>query len=135
MIRALGFLLRLYSYIFHLLLSVFLLGVASISVASHQTLNMRMLPFTQDAMVRDVSILGAIGFFATVLAVTNVFRYLFPLWAAVVAYLIIRGFFFSPYVFPNAAMFRAALWLALAALIALWGALWVLKTRRRRFFL
>lgn len=130
MIRAFGYLLRFYSYIFHLLLSLFLLSVASIAVASHQSLNMLMLPFPQDTMLRGLFTLGAIGLLATVLAITNMFKYLFPIWGAIVVYLIIRGLFFSTYIFPNAAMFHGALWLTLAALFALWGAFWVLKTRR-----
>ena len=126
--------LRLYSYLFHLLLSLFLLGVASIAVISHQLINMRMLPFAQDTMLRGVLMLGAMGLLATLLAITKVFKYLFPIWAAVVLYLMIRGFFFSAYTFSNMSMFKNALWLTLAALIALWGALWVLKVRRGRLF-
>jgi hypothetical protein len=132
--KAFGFLLRIYSYLFHLALSVFLLGAASISAATRQPLNLRMLPFAEDKMLSSVFTLGAIGLLATLLALTRIFRYLFPVWAAVVLYLMFRGFFFSPYTFPNPEMFKQALWLTLGALVAFLGALLVLKGRRRRRF-
>jgi hypothetical protein len=132
LIKAFGFLLRTYSYLFHLALSVFLLGVASISAASHQPLNLRMLPFAEGNMLTGVFTLGAIGLVVTLLALTRVFRYLFPLWAALVFYLMVRGFFFSAYTFSSPNGFKTALWLSLGALIAFFGALWVLKLRRRR---
>lgn len=132
MIKAFGFLLRSYSYLFHLALSLFLLGVASVSAASQQPLNLRMLPFAEDNMLSGVFSLGAIGLLVTLLALTRIFRYLFPLWAGLVLYLMVRGFFFSAYTFSGANALKTALWLNFGALIAFFGALWVLKVRRRR---
>lgn len=132
MIKAFGFLLRTYSYLFHLALSVFLLGVASVSAASQQPLDLRMLPFSEENVLSGVFTLGIVGLLVTLLALTRIFRYLFPLWAALVLYLMVRGFFFSPYTFSGLNGFKTALWLSFGALIAFFGALWVLKARRRR---
>jgi hypothetical protein len=92
-----GILLRLYSYMFHLALSAFLLGIAVIAGWSHQSLSLGMLPFSEDQMLSRVAILGVAGLLATLLALFRVFRYLFPLWAALVLYLMVKGFLFSPY--------------------------------------
>ena len=132
MTKAFGFLLRLFSYLFHLVLSVFLLGAASISAATRQPLNLRMLPFAEDQMLSGVFTLGILGLVATLLAFTRSFRFIFAIWAAVVLYLAVRGFFFSPYTLPNPTTFKMALWLTLGALLAFFGAVLVVKARRRR---
>jgi len=129
-----GILLRLYSYMFHLALSAFLLGIAVIAVSSHQTLALGMLPFSEEQMVSRVAILGAAGLFSTLLALFRVFRYLFPLWAGLVLYLMVSGFLFSPYRFAGLGAFKSGLSLILAALLAFIGALWVLKPRRGRLY-
>jgi len=129
-----GILLRLYSYMFHLALSAFLLGIAIISVSSHQTLALAMLPFSEEQMVSRVAMLGAAGLFSTLLALLRVFRYLFPLWAGLVLYLMVNGFLFSPYRFAGLDAFKSGLSLILAALLAFIGALWVLKPRRGRLY-
>ena len=129
-----GILLRLYSYMFHLALSAFLLGIAVIAVSSHQPLALGMLPFSEDQMVSRVAILGAIGLLSTLLALLRVFRYLFPLWAGLVLYLMVSGFLFSPYRFAGPDAFKSGLWLIFAALLAFIGALWVLKPRRGRLY-
>ena len=112
---ACGLILRLFSYVFHLVLTVFLVGIAIIAATSHQPLNLRMLPFSGESVVHDVLLLGVIGFLVTILALTNIFRYFFPIWAAAIAYLTVRGYFFSGYVFANPNDFKTALWLTIAA--------------------
>lgn len=128
-----GILLRLYSYAFHLALSAFLLGVAAIAASSHQALALGMLPFSEEQMVSHVALLGAAGLFSTLLALFRVFRFLFPLWAGLVLYLMAKGFLFSPYRFAGPDAFKTGLWLIFAALLAFFGALSVLKPRRGRF--
>ena len=132
--RAAGFLLRAFSLLFHLILCSFLLGITIVAWVSHQPLNLEMLPFPDDHLVRDAFLLALAGFVATVLAITRVFKYLFPIWAGVALYLLVRGFFFSSYTFSGFASLKMALWLLLAALIALIGALWILKPRRGRLY-
>jgi hypothetical protein len=129
-----GILLRLFSYLFHLGLSAFLLGIAVIAASSHQALALGMLPFSEEQMVSRVAMLGAIGLLATLLALFHVFRYLFPLWAGLVLYLMVNGFLFSPYSFAGPDAFKSGLWLIFAALLAFIGALWVLKPRRGRLY-
>jgi hypothetical protein len=129
-----GFLLRLYSYAFHLALSAFLLGIASIAATSHQPLALGMLPLSDEHTVSQVALLGAAGLFATLLALLRMFRYLFPLWAGLVLYLMGKEFLFSPYRFAGTDGFKVGLWLILGALLAFLGALGVLKSRRGRLY-
>jgi hypothetical protein len=133
-LRVIGFLLRLYSYLFHLLVCLFLLGIALVASTSHQPLNLGMLPFAPEHMLRTVFILALVGLLSTVLAMTRILRILFPVWAALVLYWLVRGFLFSSYSFPNAVAFKNALWLILGALLALVGALWTLRPRRGRLY-
>ena len=132
MLKLFGFLLRLYSYLFHLILSLFLLATAAIAGVSHQALNLSMLPFGADHLLRAVLLLGLAGLLSTVLAIARRIKYLFPIWAGYVVYLLVSGFVFSSYKFAGTDAFEAALWLILAALAAFLGALWTLKPRRGR---
>lgn len=93
-----------------------------------------MLPFAPEHMIRTISVLAVVGLIATVLAITRIFKFLFPVWAALVFYWLFRGFFFSSYSFPGTDAFKNALWLILGALIALIGALWTLRPRRGRLY-
>jgi hypothetical protein len=106
--------------------------VAIIAASSHQELNLGMLPFESEQLVPRVALLGVVGLVSTLLAVTRVFRYLFPLWAALVLYLMVNGFLFSSYSFSGPDAFKDGLWLIGGASAAFFGALWVLKPRRGR---
>jgi hypothetical protein len=85
-----------------------------------------------DAFARRYSGRGRL---ATLLALFRVFRYLFPLWAALVLYLMVKGFLFSPYQFAGPEAFKIGLLLILGALLAFIGAFWVLKSRRGRLYI
>ena len=126
--------LRFYSYLFHLVFSLFLIGVALLATISHQNLNLGMLPFSKRHLLPGVYELGLIGILLTVLAIRRRFKLLFPLWAAAVAYILIRGFFFSAYSFTDRTSLVDALWLIAGALVALIGAVWTLKPRRGRLY-
>ena len=129
-----GFLLRMFSYLFHLLSSLFLLAIALVATFSHETLNLRMLPFGEDKLTAGAFALGLFGLTATLLAFTRLFRFLFPLWAAGTVYALVRGYFFSSYTFGSHDEVRwASLYIA-ASIVALIGALWTLKPKRGRLY-
>lgn len=133
--KLIGFLLRFFSYLFHLVLSLFLLGIAAVAASSHQPLQMGMLPFDDEHMVAGLFWLAVLGLVITLLAITNLFRYTFPLWAVLVLYLMVNGFLFSSYGFRDESDFKTACALMLGAVVALVGAIWVLKPRRGRLYL
>jgi hypothetical protein len=125
-----GVLLRVYSYLFNLILCLFLLGVGLIASASHTIPKLGMLPFDDDTMIRGILTLAIVGLVCTLLAATGLFKYLFPIWTAIVLGLMLKGFIFSHYTFGGEAAFKVALWLTLGALVAFLGGLWVLKKQR-----
>jgi hypothetical protein len=130
-LRAFGLLLRFYSYLFHLAVSFFFLGLGIVSVATSTALHLDALGFTPENATKGALILGIVGLFSTVLAFTGIFRLLFPGWAAIVVWLMIKGFFLSAATFSSAASFQWAILLTLGAVGAFFGALWTLKTRSR----
>ena len=86
------------------------------------------------ALTYWVFALGLMGLIVVILAVTNLFRFLFPLWCLLVAILLIRGYFLSSYVFAGAGQFRFAVWLTIGALVALVASLTLLPPRRRKAY-
>jgi hypothetical protein len=129
-LKVIGFLLRLFSYVFNFILCLFLLGIGLIASASHTIPKLGMLPFADENMNQGAISLAAIGLVCTLLAATGIFRYLFPIWTAVVLFLMVKGFFISHYTFTGEAEFKVALWLTLGALVAFCGGLLVLKKKR-----
>ncbi|HWF45666.1 MAG TPA: hypothetical protein VG168_01565, partial [Bryobacteraceae bacterium] len=59
--NALGFLLRAYSYLFHLILSLCLIAVALLSTSGEQLRLSGLLPFNANNVVRGLLVLGAAG--------------------------------------------------------------------------
>ena len=125
-------LLRLYSYLYHLVLCLFLLGMSGLAKASDaHNLNLSMLPWKGDELINWVFYGSLVGLIAIVLAITGMFRYLFPVWTLIVAVLMFRGFLIQGYVFSGKDQFYAILALILGALFAFLGSLTLLKKQRR----
>lgn len=129
--RLFGSLLRGFSYLFHTILCLLLLGIGLIAYSSHRVPLLGFLPFSSEHMLIGIFTLATAGLVSTALAVTRIFRYLFPVWTGVVLWLMVQGFILSPYTFPNAGAFHNAMLLTLGALVAFFGGLWVLKAPRR----
>ncbi len=123
-------LLRIYSFVFHMMLGVFLVTSAAISYRSHRTMNLDMLPFPDENLLRDTVLLGLIGIFCTLLSLTRTLKILFVLWTALAFYLMLKWFFLESYVFDDAHQTRGAIWLTFGALGAFFGAAWAMRTRR-----
>lgn len=130
--KVFGFLLRIFSYLFNIVICLFLLGIGIVSIASHTTPKLGMLPFTDENMLTGLFVLAIVGLVSTILAWTGIFKYLFPVWTAIVLYLMVKGLLLSPYTFPNASAFQGGLWVIFGAIGAFFGGLWVLKPKTRR---
>jgi hypothetical protein len=125
-------LLRLYSYLYHLVLSLLLLGISGIAIASDvHTLNLTMLPWTGDELIHYVFYGSIVGLLSVVLAATGIFRYLFPIWALIIFVLMVRGFLISPYMFTGKDQFYSVLALIAGAFLAFLGSLTVFRKKRR----
>ena len=123
MSKALGLLLRFYSYVFHLAVSGFLLALGIVSAATSTDLHLDAIGLPPEKALAGVFILGIVGLLCTVLAFTGMLRILFPIWAALVVWLMIKGFFLSSATFAGPASFRWAILLTLGAVAAFFGAL------------
>jgi hypothetical protein len=124
--------LRLYSYVYHFVLSLLLLGISGIAIASNvHTLNLAMLPWKGDELIHYVFYGSIAGLISIVLAVTGIFRYLFPIWTLIIFVLMVRGFLISPYTFTGKDQFYSILALIAGAFLAFLGSLTVFKEKRR----
>jgi hypothetical protein len=120
--------LRIFSYVFEILLSLFMMALGTVG-GSQLDLH-GLLPWEAPALARWLIILGLIGIVCTVLAITGWFRYLFPLWGLAVVAMLFRGFVFSPYSFDRGLFsFSQSIWVFTLAALAFIGSLTVLWRR------
>lgn len=132
--QAVKALLRFFSYLFHLALGLFLLGVAGLALGTApNALRLDMLPWTGETLTYVVFFGALFALISLVLALTGRVRFLFFLWSLAVAVLLLRGYFFTGYRFDPGG-FRIGLELLAAAWLAVVGALFVLvQPRARRY--
>ena len=113
---------KLFSYAFHLVLALFVTGLAvlAFSTGTHN-LRLDILPWTGMTLSWWLLGLGLAGLLAIALAVLGVLRVLFLVWTVVVVGLMVRGFFFSPYMFGGWEGLRMVLLLLAGACLAAVG--------------
>jgi hypothetical protein len=116
--------------LFHLAVSFFFLGLGIVSASSSTPLHLDQIGLSPENALMGVFALGIVGLFSTLLALFGVFRYLFPLWAALVVWLMIKGFFLSAMTFSGPSSFRWAVLLTLGSVLAFLGAVSALRSRR-----
>jgi hypothetical protein len=115
-------LLRFASYLFHGVLTLFLLAISGLTLLSGgQGLHLGMLPWTGSTLTLVVFFGSLGGLVALLLAMRGKWRFLFFLWSLGVTVLMVKGYIFSGYHFaPGEA--RIAGYLMIGALVALAGA-------------
>lgn len=130
----LGAVLRLYSYVYHLVLSLFLFLIATVVlIGGKHNMNMPMLPWEGASLTYWLLGLSILGIAVTVLAMLGRFRYLFPIWALFVVIMMTRGFFLSSFYYSGGAdQFRGAVWLFVGAVGAFLSSLMLLKPKVAR---
>jgi hypothetical protein len=123
-------LLRLVSYLFHGLLALVLLAMSGLALAAGaRSLKLEMLPWTGSTLVYVLFGGSLLGLLLVILALRGTLRWLFFLWALVVAFYVLKGYFLSGYRFsPGEA--NTALYLAAGSILALLGA-WFVMTKPR----
>ena len=109
-----------FSYLFHFVLALLLLGLAGIALTSAlPSLHLEMLPWS-GAALEYILLGGALfGLLSIVLAITGRLRFVFLLWSLAVAVLLTKGYIFSGYRFgagelQHAAYLTGAAWVAAA---------------------
>ena len=123
-------LMRIYSYFFHALLGLFLLGIAMLAWLSGTTLHMDMLPWSGPTATYALLGGAAFGLLSLLLALKGSMRFLFFLWSLAVFVLLVKGFFLSSYHFEGSGGLKTAALLTVGALMAMVGA-WFQMTRKR----
>lgn len=130
----LGAVLRLYSYLYHFVLSAFLFLISAVvMIGGKNDLRLPMLPWEGASLSNWVFGLSLLGLVVTVLAATGHFRYLFPFWCLFVVIMMARGFFLSSFYYSGGAdEFRGAVALFIGAAGALLSSLMLFKANRSR---
>jgi ABC-type maltose transport system permease subunit len=121
-VGVIGAVVRIYSYIFHLLLSVFLLGLSLMAFTSGYSLRLEMFPWDAEQPRYWLLALGIIGIAAVLLALKGVARVVFLVWAIAVFVMLAKGYVFSGYRFAGVNQFTQTLLLLAGALLACVGA-------------
>lgn len=114
---------RLFSYAFHLLLSLAALGVGLVAALSdNTTFQFEFLPWSGKELQNWLIVMGAIGLVSVALAFKGKVKFLFLAWSVVAAAMIARGIFLSGYRFDGESEFKWALGLLGCALVSVYGA-------------
>jgi len=130
-VRILDAIMRLYSYLFHLLVCLFLLGVSALAlIGGNHNLNLVMLPWEGATLTYWLLFSSLFGLLSLLLAYTGAFRCLFPVWGLAVFLMTARALFLSPYSYRGVDHFLWALAFLAGTLLALYGSL--VRTGRRR---
>jgi hypothetical protein len=120
-VRALGLILSIFSFAFHAVLSLVMVGLAGISLTSGESLRLEQVP--GEGQTTAFWLLGGfvIGGLSTLFGALGKARLLFLVWTVVVFLMMLRGYIFSPYTFEGTDHFRMSMYLMGAAFIAMMG--------------
>lgn len=130
--RAIAWLLRVFCYLFHTMISVALLALGVVGVVSgSQHMKVQMLPWQGTELAHWLIGLGLIGLLSVLLAVTDRLRFLLALWSVYVLGMLIKGVFLTSSVtFDGREDFHNWLLLICGAVLALVGSFTLLGRRR-----
>ncbi len=128
--RFVGALMRIYSYLFHAILSGFLFGASFVALLNGKhNLKVALLPWEGKALTYSMFSLGILGFISILLALRGTLKIVFLVWSVGVVLFLVRGYIFTGYYFGGVSGFLNALCFVLAAVVAAVGA-W-LRYRQR----
>src|SRR5437660_7385585 len=126
-----GVLARVYSYLYHVILALLLLGISLVAILSHSnTLNLGMLPWKGSELTYWLLGAALFGLLSILLAWVGKLRFVFLLYALAVFGMMFRGYFLGPYSFSGKYEFQMAILLTAGALLAIPGAFLQLWKKR-----
>src|ERR1035437_6581498 len=130
--RAIAWLLRVFCYLFHTVISVALLALGAVGIRSGaQHMKVEMLPWQGAELTHWLIGLGLVGLLSVILAVTGKLRFLLPLWSVYVLGVLVKGVFLTSTVsFDGRSDFHNWLLLICGAVLALIGSFTLLGQRR-----
>lgn len=130
--RVVGVVLRIFSFLFHILLMAFMLAASILAWSGGHNLTIEILPWQGAALTWWLLFSGLAGLIIAGLALKGILPVLFVLWNAAVLVLLVRGYFFSSYGFgPGGGSLSTALCFVLAALVAMFGSWLQFRPSRR----
>ncbi|MFN7542108.1 MAG: hypothetical protein ACK5TN_04885 [Acidobacteriota bacterium] len=108
--------MRFYSYLYTLFISVFLTGLGVVAYLSGlHNWKVDTFIWTGEDLSKAMVAVGIVGVASVVLAVLNVFRLLLPLVALALFGLTVYGYFWQGYKFPDAEAFQGTVAFAVGA--------------------
>jgi hypothetical protein len=116
-------LLRVFSYLYHGSLALFLLLVSALALGSGAaSLHLDMLPWSGATLAWILLAASLFGLFAVLLAMTRARALLFFLWSLLVAGMLLKGYVFSSFRFAPGVGVHTAMYVVLGSWLALVGA-------------
>jgi len=114
--------MRIYSYLFHAVLGLFLLGISLVALINgRHNLQIGLLPWEGRALTFWLLFGALAGLASLLLAMRGKLKVLFLIWSLVVVVTLVWGFIFSGYYFTGFGHFMNAVYLILAAILAAIG--------------
>ena len=111
--------LRIYSYVFQLAMSLVCLGLGAVSKFTGTPLDMDSLPWKGAEASNWLIGLGLIGLVAIAAAVSGSrLRFLLPVYSVILLYFLVKGNFFSAHGFEGAPDFQKTIGIAATSAIA-----------------
>jgi hypothetical protein len=124
-------LFRVIAFLFHLLLTLFLLALSTLAFASGApNLHLGMLPWSGATLVHVLLFSSIFGLITVILAWRKLLRPLFFLWALAVAILLLRGYLLTGYRF-GPGEWRTAVWLMVFSWLSVVGAWFQMRAGTR----
>jgi hypothetical protein len=124
-------LMRFYSYLFTLFLSVFLTGFGVVAyISGLHNWKIDTFIWTGEDLSKAMLILGVLGGVSVLLAFFNIFKGLLPVMALIFFGLMVYGFFYQGYRFADADAFQGTAALTFGALGSFFCSLMMFKRER-----
>lgn len=126
-------LMRYFSYLFHGLLTLFLIGVSGLALGTGaaESLHFGMLPWSGGTLTYVLFFGALAGLLTVILAMRGMLQVLFLIWSLLVVILLIKGYVFSSYKFESGNVSTAA-YLLIASLLGLIGAWFAFRHQPKR---
>lgn len=126
-----GFIMRVYSYLYNAVLAFFLLGVSSLAWGTGQhNLQIGILPWEKAALTYWMFALGAVAVLATLASIFGRAKVVYFLWNLLVLVLLVKGYMFSRFTFTSKSQVTLAIWLVVLTLAASVGAWFAWRSKQ-----
>ena len=116
--------------LFHLLFCIVAAGLGALAIGFGLDSHLAIFPWTGSTLAHVLLFGGLFGLLSTLLAAMGKLRFLFLFWSLAVATVLLNHFLFSSYRFAPGE-FRPALYLVLAACLAVLGAIFLMFDKPR----